>query len=203
VVVRDPSAFVKSGAESVGVARLWCGRLGKIDNCQDAVSLGYGSGEEHPLVDMRLSLPKAWTPEKARLDKAGVPHDRRGDRSRHQLALEMWQDSGAMLPHVWMAGDDEMGRPAWVRRRLDHLGERSRLAMPGNTRLRDLGTAPPEYRDRGRCPIRPWQRVDQWSTALAQDAWTTIDVRAGAKGPGDRYRQTAGRDAHTATLGRP
>ncbi len=183
VLVFDPSAFVKSGSESVGVARQWCGRLGKIDNCQVAVYLGYVSGEEHTLVDMRLYLPKAWTQDKARLDKAGVPHDRRGYRSRHQLALEMLQDSGARLPHAWIAGDAEMGRPYWFRRWLDRLGERYLLAVPGNTLLRDLETAPPESRGRGRRPTRPWQRVDQWSTSLAQDAWTTIDVRDGAKGP--------------------
>jgi len=183
VLVFDPSAFVKSGAESVGVARQWCGRLGKIDNCQVAVSLGYVSGEEHTLVDMRLYLPKAWTQDKARLDKAGVPHDCRGYRSRPRLALEMLQDSGARLPHAWIAGDDEMGRPYGFRRRLDHLGEHDLLAVPGNTLLRDLETAPPESCGRGRRPTRPWQRVDQWSTALAQDAWTTIDVRDGDKGP--------------------
>jgi SRSO17 transposase len=95
----------------------------------------------------------------------------------------MLQDSGARLPHAWMAGDDEMGRPYWFRRRLDRLGERYLLAVPGNTLLRDLETAPPEYRGRGRRPTRPWQRVDQWNTSLAQEAWTTIDVRDGAKGP--------------------
>jgi len=183
VLVFDPSAFAKSGTESVGVARQWCGRLGKIDNGQVAVYLGYVSSEEHTLVDMRLYLPKAWTQDPARLAKAGVPHDRRGYRSRHQLALDMLQESGARLPHAWIAGDDEMGRPYWFRRRLDRLGERYLLAVPGNTLMRDLETAPPESRGRGRRPTRPWQRVDQWSTSLAQDTWTTIDVRDGAKGP--------------------
>ena len=57
------------------------------------------------------------------------------------------------------------------------------LAVPGNTLLRDLETAPPAYSGRGRRPQRPWQRIDQWSTALPRDAWTPIDVRDGAKGP--------------------
>jgi SRSO17 transposase len=183
VLVFDPSAFAKSGPESVGVARQWCGRLGKVDNCQVAVYLGYVSGEGHTLVDMRLYLPKAWTQDPARLDKAGVPHDRRGYRSRHQLALDMLQERGALLPHGWIAGDDEMGRPYWFRRRLAHLGERYLLAVPGNTLMRDLETAPPESSSRGRRPTRPWQRIEQWSASLAQDAWTTIDVRDGAKGP--------------------
>ena len=183
VLVFDPSSFPKSGPESVGVARQWCGRLGKVDNCQVAVYLGYVSGQGHTLVDMRLYLPKEWTTDKARLDKAGVPNDHRGYRSRHQLALDMLQASGTRLPHGWIAGDDEMGRPYWFRRRLDRLGERSLLAVPGNTLLRDLETAPPASRGRGRRPTRPWQRVDPWNTSLAQDAWTTIDVRDGAQGP--------------------
>jgi SRSO17 transposase len=183
VLVFDPSAFAKSGAESVGVARQWCGRLGKVDNCQVAVSLGYVSATAHSLVDMRLYLPKEWINDKARLDKAGVPHERRGYRSRHQLALDMLQERGASLPHGWIAGDDEMGRPYWFRRRLEQLAERYLLAVPRTTLIRDLEVDPPAYSGRGRRPKRPWQRVDQWSASLAADVWTTIAVRDGAKGP--------------------
>lgn len=183
VLVFDPSGFPKSGLESVGVARQWCGRLGKVDTGQVAVSMGYVSGAGHTLVDMRLYLPQAWTTDKARLDKAGVPDTHRGYRSRHQLALDRLQARGPQLPHGGIAGDDEMGRPYWFRRRLERLGERSMLAVPGNTLMRDLATAPPEVSGRGRRPLRPWQRLDQWSTALTPDAWTPIDVRDGAKGP--------------------
>lgn len=183
VLVLDPSAFPKSGTDSVGVARQWCGRLGKVDHCQVAISLGYVAGEGHTLVDMRLYLPKAWTQDKARLDKAGVPTDRRGYRSRHQLALDMLETTGASLPHGWIAGDDEMGRPYWFRRRLDRLGERYMLAVPGNTVMRDLEAAPPANSGRGRRPKRPWQGLDLWCPSLPEEAWTTIDVRDGAKGP--------------------
>ena len=183
MLVFDPSAFAKSGPDSVGVARQWCGRLGKVDNCQVAVYLGYVSGEEHTLVDMRLYLPKTWTQDPARLDKAGVPKDRRGYRSRHQLALDMLEHNGAALPHGWIAGDDEMGRPYWFRRRLDRLGERYMLAVPGHTLMRDLEAPPPAPRGRRRRPQRPWQGLEPWQTALPAEAWTTIDVRDGAKGP--------------------
>jgi SRSO17 transposase len=84
VLVFDPSAFPKSGRESVGVARQWCGRLGQVDNCQVAISLGYVSRKGHTLVALRLSLPKEWTQDKARFDKAGVPKVSRGYRTRHQ-----------------------------------------------------------------------------------------------------------------------
>lgn len=56
VIVFDPSGFPKSGKASVGVARQWCGRLGKVDNCQVAVYMGYVSRREHALVDTRLYL---------------------------------------------------------------------------------------------------------------------------------------------------
>jgi SRSO17 transposase len=111
VLVFDPSAFPKSGRESVGVARQWCGRRGTVDNCQVALSLGYVSRKGHTLVDLRLSLPKEWTQDKARLDKAGVPKASRGSRTRHQLALEMRAHNSTALPQGWLTGDDEMGRP--------------------------------------------------------------------------------------------
>ena len=183
VLVFDPSAFPKSGRESVGVARQWCGRLGKVDNCQVAIYLGYVSAHGHTLVDLRLYLPKEWTQDKARLQKAGVPKAHRGYRTRHQLALDMLEQNGTVLPHAWIAGDDEMGRPYWFRRRLAGLGERYLLAIPSNTLMRDLETAPPVSSGRGRRPQRPWHSVEQWSQALGDDAWKRLDVRDGSKGP--------------------
>jgi SRSO17 transposase len=183
VLVFDPSAFPKSGHASVGVARQWCGRLGKVDTCQVAISLGYVSAKGHTLVDMRLYLPKDWTQDTARLDNAGVPQARRGYHTRHQLALAMLEQDGPALSHGWIAGDDEMGRPYWFRRRLATLGERYMLAVPSHTLIRDLATAPPEASGRSRRPQRPWQRVDQWAQAQGDDAWRRIDVRDGAKGP--------------------
>jgi SRSO17 transposase len=183
VLVFDPSGFPKTGRESVGVARQWCGHLGKVDNCQVAIYLGYVSRKGHTLVDSRLYLPKAWTKETARLDKAGVPKTSRAYRTRHQLALEMLAHHGASLPHRWIAGDDEMGRPYWFRRRLATLHERYLLAVPSNTSIRDLETALPEYVGTGRRPTRPWHSVQAWSQAVDASAWRRINVRDGAKGP--------------------
>ena len=183
VLVFDPSGFPKSGRESVGVVRQWCGRLGKVDNCQVAISLGYVSRKGHTLVDTRRYLPKAWTKEKARLEKAGVPQASRAYRTRHQLALEMLEHNGASLPHRWIAGDDEMGRPYWLRRRLEALGERYMLAVPANTSMRDVEVEPPASSGRGRRPQRPWQPVEAWSQSLEDTAWHRSDVRDGSKGP--------------------
>lgn len=183
VLVFDPSAHPKSGTKSVGVARQWCGRLGKVENCQVGVYLGYVTRQEHALVDVELYLPKEWTKDKARCKKAGVPKDRRRHRTRHQLCLEMLKEKGHLLPHSWITGDDELGRPAGFRRSLDGLHERYLLAVPSNTLIRDLEADPPSYDGHGRPFKRPWQRVDKWLAAQPDSAWTEIDVRDGSKGP--------------------
>ncbi len=182
VIVFDPSGFPKSGRSSVGVARQWCGRLGKVDNCQVAVYMGYVSREEHALVDVRLFLPEDWAKDKQRRQKAGVPREVRF-RTRHQLCLEMLQQHGGQLPHAWIAGDDEMGRPSWFRRRLHELNEQYLLSVPSNTTVRDLEADPPAYSGHGPHPQQPWTRVDEWAGSLRDDDWTRVDVRDGAKGP--------------------
>lgn len=182
VLVFDPSAFKKQGKHSVGVARQWSGRLGKIDNCQVGVYLGYVSRIEHALVDVRLYLNKEWAKDKKRRKRAGVPKEVRF-RTRHALALEMLAEHGKVLPHTWIAGDDEMGRSSAFRRELQGLGERYLLAVPSNTLVRDLNAEPPPYAGRGRHPQVPFVRVDRWGAALPQEAWTTVDVRDGARGP--------------------
>ena len=183
VLVFDPSAFAKKGKHSVGVARQWCGRLGKKENCQVGVFLGYVSDEEHALVDERLYLPEEWTKDRRRCKAAGVPREEMRLRTRHELALEMLESKGPLLPHAWIAGDDEMGRPAWFRRELAGRGERYLLAVPSNTTIRDLEADPPAYRGRGQPPKLPFQQVRQWCESLPASAWTRVQVRDGAKGP--------------------
>ena len=182
VLVFDPSGFAKKGTKSVGVTRQWCGRLGKVENCQVGIYLGYVARQEHALVDMRLYLPTEWTSDRARCQEAGVPHGTRL-RTRHELALEMLGRHGSVLPHTWVTGDDEMGRPAHFREELRRRGERYLLAVPANTLIRDLQVDQPAYAGRGRYPDRPFQRMERWRAAQPETAWTEIDVRDGEKGP--------------------
>jgi SRSO17 transposase len=182
VLVFDPSAFAKQGSESVGVQRQWCGRLGKIDNCQVGIYLGYVSDGDHALVDFRLYLPKEWANRKRRRNKAGVPAEIRF-RTRHDLMLEMLDERGPLLPHAWIAGDDELGRSSWFRQQLRSRNECYLLAVPSNTLVRDLTVPDPPYRGRGPRPQVPFVRVDRWCAAVAEDAWQTIEVRDGEKGP--------------------
>src|SRR5712691_3702981 len=182
VLVFDPSAFPKKGTESVGVQRQWCGRLGKVDNCQVGVYLGYVSRREHALLDVRLYLPREWARDKKRRGKAGVPKATRF-RTRHQLALEMLDQRGRLLPHAWVTGDDEMGRSSWFRKELRQRQECYLLAVPSNTSVRDLAAPDPPGPGRGRPRLAPFVRVDDWAAARAADAWQTLEVRPGEKGP--------------------
>jgi SRSO17 transposase len=182
VIVFDPSAHEKCGRDSVGVQRQWLGRLGKVDNGQVGVYMGYASRREHALVDVRLYLPKEWATDPARRRKCGVPKEIR-HQTRHELALEMLHDSGEHLPHAWVAGDDEMGRSTSFRKELRDLGERYLLAVPSNTHVRDLAGPAAMYAGRGPRPKPPFARVQQWAGGLAEDAWRRIDVRDGEKGP--------------------
>ena len=72
-LIIDESSFVKQGEHSVGVARQWCGRLGKVDNCQVAVFAVLTDGQRHAPVDMRLYLPQRWIEDPKRCDRAGIP----------------------------------------------------------------------------------------------------------------------------------
>jgi SRSO17 transposase len=182
VIVFDPSAFPKKGDKSVGVGRQWCGRLGKVENCQVGVYMGYVSRKEHALVDVRLYLPEEWAKDRARRLEAGVPKTIKFC-TRHQLALEMLEECGGELPHTWIAGDDEMGRSSGFRLNLRNVGERYLLGIPSNTLIRDLDAPPPAYSGRGPHPKNHFIRVDDWCAKLSEDEWTRIDVRDGEKGP--------------------
>jgi len=180
VLVIDPSGVLKQGKGSVGVARQWCGRAGKVDNCQVGVYLGYVTRKEHALVNMRLYLPKEWTNDKQRCQRAGIPKEVRF-RTRHELSLEMLLEHRDVLPHAWVTGDDEMGRNSGFREELRGMNEQYLLAVPSNTLVRDLDADPPSYGGLGTPPKVPFQRADRWMKTAKN--WTRIEVRPGEKGP--------------------
>jgi SRSO17 transposase len=182
VIVFDPSGFPKKGTKSVGVARQWCGRLGKVENCQVGIYMAYASRKEHAIVNTRLYLPEGWAKDRRRREEAGVPETIKF-RTRHGLALEMLEECGGRLPHAWVAGDDEMGRPSSFRQGLRDANERYLLAVPSNLLIRDIEVPPPEYSGRGRHPKVPFTRLDRWCAAVPGRDWTRIEVRDGEKGP--------------------
>jgi SRSO17 transposase len=182
VIVFDPSGFAKKGDTSVGVQRQWLGRLGKVDNGQVGVYMAYASTREHALVDVRLYLPRAWAGDRARRKRCGIPKSARY-RTRHELALEMLRETGPLLPHAWVTGDDEMGRSSRFRAELRRLDEPYLLAVPSNTTVRDLEGATPEWGGRGPHPKRAFEQVRAWAKALPAGAWRRIQVGDGERGP--------------------
>jgi SRSO17 transposase len=182
VIVFDPSGFAKKGRASAGVQRPWLGRLGKVDNGQVGVFMAYASCLEHALVDVRLYLPKAWATDRARRKRCGIPKAVRY-RTRHELALEMLAETGPLLPHGWVTGDDEIGRSSRFRAERRRLNERYLLAVPSNTTVRDLEGAAPEWGGRGPHPKRGFEQVRAWALSLPAGAWRRIEVGDGERGP--------------------
>src|SRR5207302_3545426 len=166
VLVFDPSGFPKKGNASAGVQRQWTGRLGKVDNGQVGVFMAYASPREHALADVRLYLPKSWAKDRVRRKRCGIPKAVRY-RARHELALEMLAETGPLLPHGWVTGDDEMGRSSRFRAELRRLGERYRVAVPSNTTVRDLEGEAPGWGGRGPHPKRGFEQVRAWAGSLA------------------------------------
>ena len=72
-LIFDESGFVKKGQDSVGVARQYCGTIGKVDNCQVGVFAAYVSEEGYALVDKRLFLPERWFDGRLPCSSAKVP----------------------------------------------------------------------------------------------------------------------------------
>ena len=94
VLTVDETGFPKKGKLSVGVEKQYSGTLGRTDNCQVGVFLGYHAGKGHTLIDRRLFLPDEWAGDGPRRQKAGVPEGVIF-RTKPELALEMVADAVA------------------------------------------------------------------------------------------------------------
>ena len=90
----DDTGFPKHGKHSVGVQHQYCGQLGKEANCQVAVSLSIANHFASLPVGYRIYLPKDWSEDRARRDRAGVPEDIRF-KTKQQIALELIQRAHA------------------------------------------------------------------------------------------------------------
>jgi SRSO17 transposase len=88
VWILDDSSFPKAGQHSVGVARQYCGALGKVANCQVAVTLHWSSGEASCPLGWRLYLPEAWFEDNQRAAEVKLPGGL-SFRSKPELALEL------------------------------------------------------------------------------------------------------------------
>jgi SRSO17 transposase len=184
ILILDPSAFPKSGTNSCGVARQWCGRLGKQDNCQIGIFLAYAAPSGYAPLDRRLYLPEDWAADPIRREECHVPAEVEF-RESWRVAAEVLERCRKDLPHAWVTGDDELGRPAKFRAWLRRHGERYVLDVPCNTNVRDLERRRPRRRRAGRGRKRevPFCRVDTWASRQPEARWHRLTVRDGERGP--------------------
>jgi SRSO17 transposase len=188
----DESSFVKQGDRSVGVARQWCGRLGKVDNCQVAVFAVLTDGARHTPVDMRLYLPQCWIKDPARCDRAEIPTEARAMRSKTELALEMVRAARARgIRFGWVGVDGGYGKEPAFLRALDEMGETFVADVHSDQRVWSEPPAlhvPPPQSTRGRSPSKPQAAVDSITVeklvaGFGADDWTRCILRESTRGP--------------------
>lgn len=115
----DESAFPKQGMDSVGVKRQYCGRLGKVENCQVGVFLGYTNKTYRTLIDEALYLPKEWVTDQKRRKKCGVP-DEIGFNTKAELGWNMIQHAEENgIPFGWIGMDCHYGEQPWLLDKID------------------------------------------------------------------------------------
>lgn len=187
----DESSFEKKGEKSVGVARQWSGRLGKVENCQVAVFAALARGSSSTLIDTRLYLPKEWVQDRQRSLAAGVPASEVVLKSKADLAFEMVvQARQNGVRFSWVGTDGGYGKdPAFLRRLADH-GEVfvAEVHRDQSIYLEDPAPCVPERKTP--CAKKPTrleaqsaaQRVDAWAQAQPPERWQKVAVRSGSKG---------------------
>ena len=138
VLMFDETGFVKKGKESVGVARQYCGTLGKVENCQVGVFAGYASRHGYALVDKRLFLPEVWWTDAyaARRTRCNVP-EALTFQSKPQLAAAMLQAIAqeGLLPFKYVVADCLYGQSPDFLDAVDAcVGVTTFVAIPADTR---------------------------------------------------------------------
>jgi SRSO17 transposase len=186
--VVDEVGFPKQGKHSVGVARQYCGTLGKVGNCQVAVSLNYTTDDGSFPVDWRLYLPERWTQDPARCAAAGVPPDVRF-QTKWELALACCDQARAWgVPDGVVLADAAYGSVTAFREGLE--ARRLRYVVDVDSTLTAWPTPqtrqPVPYPGRGRRPKPqyggpPPQTLAALAAARPRTAWRTLRWREGTK----------------------
>lgn len=185
VLIIDPTSFEKKGRDSVGVKRQFCGRLGKVDNCQVGLFMGYASPKGHTLVHAELHLPEDWATDAARREKCYVPEEVTF-RTTQRMASDWLMAHGHEFPHAWVVADEEFGKSGSLRELLRERKERYLLRIQGSRTVRLVDPRQPKGRrdpETGRRHHAPFQGADTFARAQPASAWRLIRVRDGERGP--------------------
>src|SRR5918993_5408351 len=169
--VVDDTGFPKDGQASVGVARQYCGTLGKVGNCQVAVTCCYADARASWPVAVCLYLPQEWTEDPERLQRARVPDDVTFE-TKAQIALDLLDQARAWgVPHRGVTADADYGDNANFLAGLEARHERYVVAVRCDFQVRVKARGAP-----------PYQRADQALAAVPRRQWRTIRWRHGTEG---------------------
>jgi SRSO17 transposase len=140
--ILDDTGYPKKGKHSVGVARQYCGQLGKQDNCQTAVSISAASHYASLPIGYRLYLPKEWADDEARRKKAGVPGDVTF-KTKPEIALDLVKQAlKDNIPRGVVLGDAGYGADAGFRDALTELGLPYAMGIGSGASIWAPGTEP-------------------------------------------------------------
>src|ERR1700740_3335596 len=207
----DDTAFPKQGTHAVGVARQYCGQLGKQDNCQVAVSLSVANDQASLPIADQLYLPEAWAADPIRRAKAGVPEEI-AFATKTAIALDqIRQAQAAGVPEGIVLGDAGYGDETAFRVGIAELGLSYVLGLRSGTSVWLPGQAPlppPPWSGRGGPPTRLRRSLEhqpalikEVALGLPKRAWRTVTWREGSKSAlTSRFAALRVRPAHRDTL---
>ena len=192
----DGSGFPKQGEYSVGVARQYCGAVGKIANCQHGVFVAYASSRGYTFVDRRVYMPDAWFSDAYAEKRArcGVPIDV-VFQTEPALALEMLKGVAerGQLPFHWVAADEHYGMNPTFLDGVAGLGKcyfaevpKTTYVWPAEVKILPPGQGPrgaPRTGLRVASGTRQAQEVQQLGAHLTEDDWRQSLIKEGGKGP--------------------
>jgi SRSO17 transposase len=196
VTLIDESSAVKQGDDSVGVARQYCGSVGKVANGQVGVYLGYASRKGYSLIEGQLFIPDEWFEQEhaERCKACGVPEDLEY-KTKPEIGLELLQKAvkRGNLSFQWVAADELYGDSPAFRDGIDDLGKWYFTEIKSTTPI--WRTQPkvhvPKWKGRGRHPTRlrlcdPSKRplqVKQLVRNIPKKDWVQAIIKEGSKGP--------------------
>lgn len=194
MITVDPSEFVKKGKESVGVARQYCGTIGKVENCQSGVFVGYSSDKGYGLLACRLYMPKSWfTKEQEQRRKDNLVPEGLVFETKQQIALKLIDEVVAtgLFPAKWIGADASFGSDLEFLNDLPgHLNYFVSIRSDTQVFKKKPKTGLPPYKGRGRRPkkviVLPGQPKAKTVAQIATSkhvSWKPVIVAEGAKGP--------------------
>lgn len=191
MITVDASEFAKKGKKSVGVARQYCGRLGKVENCQSGIFVGYTSEKGYGLIDCQLFMPEKWFSQdyKSLREENLVPEDL-FYQTKQEIALKLITKASKYFPARWIGCDAAFGSDEKFLKSLpDNLYYFADIKSNEKVFLEKPEVGIPPYQGIGKPPSKKRvlsghqaYKVSEMATSK-EITWTPVNLGEGAKGP--------------------